>query len=164
MMLHREKINPLWKDAERGKSVRLFQPLSKINRFPNVLIMSVELTKEFTRIDFQFTYDIDDVQISVFVISPEIKLVIREENSIDRKEKNYELINSENAPVYPLKYSSESNDKKLYFTLYFAPLPLSSCEFDIVEDEDEDECPPMNFFNINFIKGERFWLAGNSEN
>ncbi|MEJ6755839.1 MAG: hypothetical protein QNK78_02410 [Crocinitomicaceae bacterium] len=164
MILKRENINPLWTERRDGNPVRIFQPRPKINGFPNAMIMSVLLNSEYTRIDFSFTYDIYDIRVPVYVISPEIRLVTAAQRSTYTPERSFSLIRFENAPIWPKKYEAGSKNDRLYFTLYFAPLPLYTLEFDIIESDDEDDGPMMNYLEINLDKGERKWEIKNSEN
>ena len=47
-------MNPLWTERRDGRSIRIFEPKSLHVGLPNVHLLSVLITKEYTRIDFQF--------------------------------------------------------------------------------------------------------------
>jgi len=164
MIVEREDINPLWTMRLDGSPVRIFQPRPKINGFPNAMIMSILLEKEYTRIDFRFIHEVHDIKVPTFSISPDIRIITPADRSTYTPEKNYFLIRSENAPIWPKNFKASSVKDELFFTLYFEPIPMYTLELDMVEDDDEEGKVLMNYYEIDLHKGERKWEIKNSDN
>ena len=168
MMVKRSNVNPIWMARKTGGPVRVFQPRPRSYHFPNAEIMSVQLSQDYTRIDFRFTYEVSEIKIPVYTIDTNIYIAISSFYDDETSIKKHNLIKQENAPVYPRKYVSDSNEHPLYFTLYFEPLPMHTVNFDVVEKEkDEDRFDHgvfMNYPKVDLRKGVRNWKIENSEN
>jgi len=164
MILNRKNINALWTDRLNGRPVRIFQPRVDINGLPNAKMLSIKLTQKYTRIDFEFQLEASGIRVPDFTISPKIKIITPADRSTYTAEKDHFLIHSENAPIAPKKFRPKSEDDRLYFTLFFEPLPMYTLDFDMVESDDEEYNIWMNYYDINLRKGQRTWEIKNSEN
>ncbi len=164
MKATRKKINPLLTDRLNGKPVRIFQPQVNINGMPNAYMMSIELARKYTRIDFEFRLEASNRKMYNLTISPKIRIVTPPNRLTFQPEKDHFLIYSENAPISPNNYKPRSNDDRLYFTLYFEPIPMDTMHFDIVESDDEERKIWMNLYDINLRKGDQTWEIKSSAN
>lgn len=153
--MKQEKTN----NMEIEDSILIIKPKHKNFVFPNYKILSVKLTKEYTRIDFEFYKNRDGIRIKDFVIGPHVQLITRRIPEIFKSEKAYKLVKSENAPIYPEIQKTIGYNRVHYFTLFFEPLDLDTKIFDLIEEELEDfenenEDMYMNFYGIELRKGQ----------
>ena len=58
--------------------------------------------------------------------------------------KKCELIEAKNIPLAPEVFEFESKEDWRVFTLYFKPIPIKSCNINIIEEEN----PTKNDFNF----------------
>ncbi|MEY2828230.1 MAG: hypothetical protein RIQ33_88 [Bacteroidota bacterium] len=66
----------------------------------------------------------------------------------DTSTKNiYKLINAENIPIAPQVHNFNSTNEWKYFSLVFEPLPTTTNQFDLIEEEPGDK----NSFNFKRI-------------
>ncbi len=163
--MKKDDINPFWNGTEDSDSIRIFEPKARIIGVPNVEMLSVNLTKAYTRIDFEMTMDIIDIKFHEFTIPPDIHLVTRADRKIFKSEKAFKFIKAENAPVYPEMEDAKVLGNHFYFTLFFEPLPLDTIYFDLIEDEfDDKDIWKMNYYDINLKKDTQNWEIANFYN
>lgn len=108
----------------------------------NLSIQRVLLTNEYTRLDM--TYIADDYyhRGGWIRISPTTFLL----NHNDKK--RYSLIHAENIPIAPDHHHFESSKDWRFFSIYFKPMPLANCSFDLIEEEHPEDTD----FNIYSVR------------
>ncbi|MBK6953822.1 MAG: hypothetical protein IPH24_17770 [Crocinitomicaceae bacterium] len=118
-------------------TVIFFNSTAPFNKSERCKVMSIELSDDYTRIDFEY-------------LSPHhyenggwIEMNPRSFIRIVGSEVKYPLLRTENIPISPNKYFFKACGVKHYYSLFFAALPKDTSCIDIIERE-----APGNYFNF----------------
>ncbi|HPI30303.1 MAG TPA: hypothetical protein PLS26_07220 [Bacteroidales bacterium] len=117
-------------------------------------LLRIILTGKYTRIDFGYQSNSHIIRCGGVNIYSKTYL------HIHKTEEKHLLLRSENIPVKPGRHHFKSTVDKLYFSLFFSPLPDRSLTFDIIEEES-DTPGLFNYFNIRLNKEKGFILLEN---
>ena len=104
-------------------------------------LLRIILNDKFTRIDFGYQTDPKYIRGGWVTINPETFIRIHNQNE------NLVLTKVEDIPLEPVKHNFQSTVDRLYFKLYFPPLPKASITFDIIEKEP-DSPTYFNYFDV----------------
>lgn len=103
-------------------------------------LLSIEVTDEYTRIDFEY-------------ISPHIYVnggwIEMDSNSYIRpvgSDEKFPLLHAVGIPIAPQKHWFKAKGVLHYYTLYFAPIPKNTTLIDIIEKEAPGDY--FNFYNV----------------
>ena len=105
-------------------------------------IAKIKITEEYTEVTMTCTapsdYRLTD-QVYVYLMQSTLL--------VDRKTgKEFKLLKSEGIPMAPGKRFMMRANEQFTFKLYFAPIPKTATEIDILEDKDAPNA--FNFFKI----------------
>jgi len=126
---------------------RLIFPKPKYsNDSNNLIILRIELSVEYTKIDFGYqpNYELE--------IGGKIKItngIILHNNN-----KKFKLIKAENIPV-SMQINFKSIEDWLLFSLYFEPLPFECTKFDITKTPKSNKSI-FNFYSIELDDNKQF--------
>ena len=109
---------------------------------PLMDVFQIEVTEEFTRIDFVYYADNKYINGGWVQMSP--NTFIRPSGTSIKMM----LIKAENIPLAPQKHHFKSTKDVLHYSLYFPPLTTGTASIDIVEMETNDP----SFFNFFDVK------------
>jgi hypothetical protein len=107
-------------------------------RKTNPVIMRIILNDQFTRIDFGYCAP------WIYIRGGWIRIAGHTYIQLQGSLKKYELIEAKNIPLAPEVFEFESKEDWRVFTLYFKPIPIKSCNINIIEEEN----PTKNDFNF----------------
>ena len=107
-------------------------------RKTNPVIMRIILNDQFTRIDFGYCAPWISVRGGWIRIAQHTYI------QVQGSDKKYVLIEAKNIPLAPEVFEFESKEDWRVFTLYFKPIPIKSCNINIIEEEN----PTKNDFNF----------------
>jgi hypothetical protein len=107
-------------------------------RKTNPVIMRIILNDQFTRIDFGYCAP------WIYIRGGWIRIAQHTYIQLQGSLKKYELIEAKNIPLAPEVFEFESKEDWRVFTLYFKPIPIKSCNINIIEEEN----PTKNDFNF----------------
>lgn len=105
-------------------------------------VKCIEMTEEFTRIDF--IYKAPSCYINGGWIQIDARTYIRPCGT----SKRYTLIQAKNIPIAPTKHYFRRSGEFLRYTLLFPALPKNTTKIDIIEKEAPGTY--FNFYNIDF--------------
>jgi hypothetical protein len=108
----------------------------------NPTILRIFINAAYTQIDFGYVAPWKYIRGGWIKIAPYSFLKVKGDN------KKYNLIQAKNIPLAPAKFDFESTEDWRVFTLYFEPLPIKDCIFDIIEEVK----PNANDFNYTGIR------------
>ena len=107
----------------------------------NPEILRVILSDQYTRIDFGYVAPWIYVRGGWITIAPHTFI------KVHGSSKYHKLIEAKNIPLAPEQFEFESTEDWRVFSLYFEPIPLADCQFDIIEEENPTQ-NDFNFYNI----------------
>lgn len=107
----------------------------------NPTILRIFMSEEFTQIDFGYVAPWQYVRGGWIRIAPYTFIQVKGDD------KRYKLLKAKNIPLAPEQFDFESTEDWRVFTLYFEPLPIIDCTFDIIEEIN----PNSNDFNYTGI-------------
>lgn len=107
----------------------------------NPEILRVILSDQYTRIDFGYVAPWIYVRGGWITIAPHTFI------KVNGSSKYYKLIEAKNIPLAPEQFEFESTEDWRVFSLYFEPIPIKDCQFDIIEEENPTQ-NDFNFYNI----------------
>ena len=111
-------------------------------RKSNPVIMRIILNDQFTRIDFGYKAP------WIYVRGGWIRIAQHTYIEVQGDNKKYELIEAKNIPLAPDVFEFESTEDWRVFTLYFKPIPIKSCNMDIIEEENPTK-EDFNFYGVS---------------
>jgi hypothetical protein len=126
----KNRANTYLVDFEAGEQIK-----------ENPKILRIFMNEEFTQIDFGYVAPWKYESGGWIRIAPYSFLKVKGDN------KMYKLIQAKNIPLSPEQFEFESTEDWRVFTLYFQPLPIKDCIFDIIEEVN----PNSNDFNYTEI-------------
>ncbi|MBK6525187.1 MAG: hypothetical protein IPG07_06265 [Crocinitomicaceae bacterium] len=100
-------------------------------------LMSIELTDEYTRIDFEYTSSYQYINGGWINMHPRSFIRVVDSGT------KYPLLRTENIPLKPTLYVFKASGVKHYYSLFFAAIPKDTLTIDIIELE-----APGNYFNF----------------
>lgn len=110
----------------------------------NPEILRVLLNEDYTRIDFGY------VAPWIYDKGGWIKIAPYTFLRVNGSSKRYNLKEAQNIPVSPERLDFESTQDWQVFTLYFEPIPLRDCIFDMIEEE-EPTSKDFNFYGVKLL-------------
>lgn len=111
-------------------------------RKTNPVIMRIILNDQFTRIDFGYCAP------WIYIRGGWIRIAQHTYIQLQGSLKKYELIEAKNIPLAPEVFEFESKEDWRVFTLYFKPIPIKSCNINIIEEENPTK-EDFNFYCVS---------------
>ena len=127
---------------EKQKETTILYNPSGTNYKNQHSVKCIELTEEFTRIDF--IYKSPSYYINGGWVQIEANTFIRPCGS----QKRYTLVKALHIPIAPIKHYFSRSGEFLRYTLLFPALPKNTTKIDIIEKEAPGTF--FNFYNIDF--------------
>lgn len=150
-----DELNLIEPAIETGKVI-YFNSKAPCNASSIQKLMSIELTDDYTRIDFEYLSP--DHYENGGWIQMDPKSFIR----IVGSKIKYPLLRAENIPLAPAMYIFKACGVKHYYSLFFASIPKNTLAIDIIEREAPGNY--FNFYNVSLRQQGIICVDGNSLN
>lgn len=126
--------------------IKLFNP--SISKMPDsfIDIIGIELTDDYTRIDF-VVYPDTKTYVSGWWVQINKNSFIRPTGTTQK----LKLVKAVNIPYAPKKYMFSSRTSCLPYTLFFPAIPKTTTHIDIIEKEVRNDSY-FNFYGVSVLK------------
>ncbi len=127
----------------------LFIEPSYITNSDNLKLLRVELSANYTKIDFGYQPTEEQKGVGNIKIPKETYI------SIVNEKKKFKLTSTENIAIEPKQLNFKTATDWLFFSIYFEPVPVKCCDLKLMEKKTNAETG-FNFYSIELDKKKQF--------
>lgn len=124
-------INNIHINTKENENLTINYPKCRIKSPSKIDISKVEINSQYTTIEINSNNERLDGSFAGWI-------TLDQNAYISANNKHYRLIKTEGIEISPKKTYFSYNGQIIKFKLYFEPLPMSTTEFDLIENQDSE--------------------------